>query len=78
MENLRTAKRDTEKEFKEEPLSSLMKLDEFLIVAGRSRQYLVESLGSFSYWMRKQGRLVRLPFGRWEEELKLFLKRKVK
>jgi len=54
---------------------SLIKLEEFL--RSIQRKYPIESLGGFSYWIRKQGAPSKWPLTMWERKLQEYLGRKI-
>jgi len=61
--------------FKEEEVPSLVTLNEFLGTIGK--EYPIESIGGFIYWVKKQGAPKKWPINMWKEKLNEFLTRKV-
>jgi hypothetical protein len=64
-------KHETEPEI----MPSLITLDEFL--RSKSKTIQIETMGSFSYWIKKRGCPKKWSLVRWESALKEFLERVV-
>jgi hypothetical protein len=60
------------------PMPSLITLNEFVLTLSKQRTHYFESLGSFSYWIKKEGCPKKWPFEFWEKEFQRFLCRAVK
>ena len=67
--------KDLKPEVLEEEIPSLITINEFIGSVGK--EHPVESLGSFIYWIKKQGMPKRWPIRMWREKFNEFLNRKV-
>lgn len=72
---VRKSKGEEVMKFEEEKVDvpSLVRIEEFL--KSISKEYPVESLGGFVYWIKKQGAPVRWPFSMWKQRLEEYLGR---
>ena len=57
-------------------MPSLITLSEFILTLSKLRSYYFESLGSFSYWIKKEGCPKKWPFDMWKAKFDEFLIRK--
>lgn len=60
---------------REEPVPSLVKIEEFL--KSISRSYGIESLGGFVNWIKREGAPPKWPFQMWKNKLDEYLGRKI-
>jgi len=60
---------------REEPVPSLVKIEEFL--KSISKSYAIESLGGFAYWIKREGAPPKWPFQMWKNKLDEYLGRKI-
>ena len=61
---------------KSQPMPSLITLNEFVLTLSKQRMHHFESLGSFVYWIKKDGCPNRWPFDMWKQKFDEFLSKK--
>lgn len=74
---LKTELKAVQKVVEQRPsMPSLVTLNEFVLTLSKQRIHHFESLGSFVYWIKKDGCPNRWPFDMWKQKFDEFLSKK--